>query len=80
MCARRNSGSDRMQKGMEVVMTIFTVGLLIAFLIPIAVDEILAVDTSSWSSNTVLIWELQPVFMVLGVLLFLIMASSRMSE
>lgn len=76
----RDDYNEMMRKGTEVVMTIFTVGLLIAFLLPIAVDEILAVDTSAWSSNAVLIWELQPVFMVLAVLLFLIVASTRMTE
>lgn len=61
-----------MSKGVEIAVGVMVVGLLAAFLLPVAIDEITAVDTSSWGDAETQLWDLLPIFFVLAILLFII--------
>lgn len=71
-------GEDsRAQSGManravEIVVGLTVGGLVAAFLLPIAIDEIVAVDTSSWGSGASSLWDILDVIVVLAVFLFFI--------
>ncbi|WP_396614122.1 hypothetical protein ACH9L7_20385 (plasmid) [Haloferax sp. S1W] len=43
-----------------------------AFLLPMAISEIVAVDTSMWGSGAAELWELLPVMIVLAIFLFFV--------
>lgn len=57
---------------METVSLIvaLTVGSIVAaFLLPIGVDELVAVDTSAWSEGATALWDILDVIMVLSLFL-----------
>jgi len=56
----------------NLVVALVVGGLMAAFLLPIAIDEIVAVDTSSWSNGAGSLWEILPVMVVLAVFLFFV--------
>lgn len=56
--------------GLVVALTVG--GLVAAFLLPIAIDELVAVDTSSWTNGADQLWDILPVIVVLAVFLFFI--------
>ena len=66
-----------------LVVSLTVGGLIAAFLLPIAIDELVAVDTSSWGSGAESLWEILDVIVVLAVFLFFIgialAASSRLN-
>ena len=62
----------------NLVVALVVGGLMAAFLLPIAIDEIAAVDTSSWSNGAGALWDILPVMVVLAIFLFFVgMALSR---
>lgn len=71
-------GSDDRAQGamanraVNIVVGLTVGGLVAAFLLPIAIDEIVAVDTSSWGSGASSLWDILDVIMVLAVFLFFI--------
>lgn len=73
-----SGGEDRAQvtnTAMNVVSLVvaLTVGAIIAaFLLPIGIDELVAVDTSSWSDGATALWDILDVIVVLAVFLFFI--------
>jgi flagellar biosynthesis protein FlhB len=73
-----DQGEDRAQvtnTAMNVVSLVvaLTVGAIIAaFLLPIGIDELVAVDTSSWSNGATALWDILDVIIVLAVFLFFI--------
>lgn len=64
-----------MKKGVDIAVGLLVVGILTAYLLPIAIDELVGVDTSSWGSAEKQLFDLLPIFFVLGVLLFVIAKS-----
>ncbi len=68
---------DRGQAGManravQIVVALTVGGIVAAFLLPVAIDELVAVDTSSWSSGASSMWAILDVIIVLVVFLFFI--------
>lgn len=58
-----------------------TVGAIVAaFLLPIGVDELVAVDTSSWSSGADALWGILDVIIVLALFLFFIAVALNAAE
>lgn len=64
--------SGQMQAGIELAVGVLVVGLLTSYLLPVAIDEIVAVDTSSWGSAETSLWDLLPIFFVLAIVLFIV--------
>lgn len=48
-----------------VLLALLIGGILVANLLPTAIDQIVGVDTSAWGSTEVAIWDLLPLFLVL---------------
>lgn len=70
---RGQSGAGTMAKRAIAVVVGLTVGGLVsAFLLPVALDEIVAVDTSNYSSGAAAMWNLMDVIITLAVILFFI--------
>lgn len=67
-----NRGQGMINKGVNMVVGILVVGLLTAYLLPIAITEIAGVDTSSWGSAEAQLFELLPIFFVIAVVLFVV--------
>lgn len=63
------SGAD---KAVNLVVGLMVGGLVAAFLLPVAIDEIVSVDTSSWGSGASSLWNIMDVIIVLAVFLFFI--------
>lgn len=54
----------------NLVVALVVGGLMAAFLLPIAIDEIVAVDTTGWTSGAAALWDILPVMIVLAIFLF----------
>jgi small-conductance mechanosensitive channel len=62
----------------NLVVGLVVGGLMAAFLLPIAIDEIATVDTSGWDNGAAAMWNILPVIIVLAVFLFFVgLALSR---
>lgn len=61
-----------MSRGVDIAVGILVVGLLTAYLLPIAIDEIVTVDTTSWGNAEAQLFDLLPLFFVLAILLFIV--------
>lgn len=71
--SRGQTGAGRLAKRAIAVVVGLTVGgLVAAFLLPVALDEIVAVDTSNYSSGAAAMWNLMDVIITLAVVLFFI--------
>lgn len=70
------TGSDRAQNsasaavGLVVALTVG--GIVGAFLLPVAIDEIVLVNTSNWSSGATSLWDILDLILVLALFLFFI--------
>lgn len=51
------------------VIMLMVVGLLAAILVPVAIDQFVAVDTSSWSTTTQTIWNNLPTILAVALLI-----------
>lgn len=66
-------GDDRGQSaGVDVVVSLTVVSIVAAYLLPLAIEEIVNVSTSSWSSGASELWDILDLIIVLGVFLFMI--------
>lgn len=73
-------GADRGQanlNGMAMTAVSLIVALVVgaivaAFLIPIGIDEIVAVDTSAWGDGATAMWDVLDAIIVLAVFLFFV--------
>lgn len=54
-----------------VVMGLLIAGLLVAYLLPVAIEAIVDVDTTAWGQESEL-WDLIPLFLVLVPIIALI--------
>ena len=66
-------GVDPSQRG--AAMTNFVIGiavaaLVVAIILPIAFNQFFSVNTGSWDAQTILIWGIIPLVVILGVVLF----------
>lgn len=50
---------------LAVILALLIGGILIAELLPVAIDQIVSTDTSSWGSSETTLFELLPLFFVL---------------
>lgn len=56
-------------QGVQIVIAVVVTGLLFAFLLPVALDELALVDTSSWSDGAASIFGiLDLIFILVGFL------------
>lgn len=67
-----NRARSEATRAVSLVVGLMVAGLVAAFLLPVAIDEIVAVDTSSWGSGASSIWDILDVIVVLALFLFLI--------
>lgn len=67
-----NRANSFMDRGVEYAVGILVIGLLAAYLLPVAINEIVGVDTSSWGSAEAQLFGLLPIFFVLGILLYIV--------
>lgn len=58
--------------GVKIVVSLMVAGLVGAFLLPVAIDEIVAVDTTSWSSGASSLWDILDIIIVLALFLFFV--------
>ena len=76
------SGSNRAQmqmadRAVSIVVAIVVAGLLAAFLLPIAIEEISGVDTSGWDPGAAELWDILPIMIVLAIFLFFVGVALR---
>lgn len=73
------AGSDRAQaRGVDLVVTLTVAALVAAFLIPVAIDQLVNVDTTNWGSGASSLWDIMDLIIVLAIFLFMIgLAISR---
>lgn len=74
--ARILAKQDRAAAGandmINLIVALTVGGLIAAFLLPVAIDEIVGVDTSNWSSGAQSVWDILDLIIVIGLLLFMI--------
>lgn len=69
---------DRAQMGsagtaVDLVVALVVAGLMAAFLLPIAINEITSVETGTWGDNgAASLWNILPVIIVLSIFLFFV--------
>lgn len=67
-----NRAASMINKGVNMAVGILVVGLLTAYLLPIAINELVGVDTSSWGNAEAELFGLLPLFFVLAIVLFVV--------
>lgn len=60
-----------------IILGLLVAGLLIAFLLPVAISELVGVDTTAWGSAEAGLFELIPLFLVLVPIIALIVYAMR---
>lgn len=75
---RAQSGAS--QEAVNVVVGLLVGALMAAYLLPMAIDEIMAVDTGSWTGGSGALWDLLPVMIVLAIFLFFVNMAVERSE
>lgn len=69
--------AGKMDKILGIVMTLVVGLLLVAFLVPLAFDEMYTANTTSWSDSVADIWELLPVIGAIVLILVFIGLAMR---
>lgn len=64
-------------KAVNVIVGLTVAGIVAAFLIPVALDEIVAVDTTSYSDGAQQMWDILDLVMVLAVFLMFIQLATK---
>ncbi|MFP4017837.1 MAG: hypothetical protein ACOCT9_00995 [archaeon] len=64
--------NSMMDRGIDIAVAVLVVGLLTAYLLPIAITELVGVDTGEWGEAEAQLFELLPLFFVLAIVLFVI--------
>lgn len=65
-------GAVSANRAVDLVVAVTVGALMAAFLLPIAVDEIESVDTSSWSDGASSIWGVLSILVVLSIFLYFV--------
>lgn len=68
----RGQMSNAADRAVGVVVALTVGGLVAAFLLPIALEELTNVSTSNWSDGAAALWGILDVVIVLAVFLFFI--------
>lgn len=64
---------DKMvEQGVGIVVALVVVGILLAFLLPVAIDELVAVDTTAWSDGAGSLYGIMDLIFILVVFLTVI--------
>lgn len=79
LMADTRAQSNGASKAVNLVVALVVGGLMAAFLLPIAIDEIAGVDTSSWDDGAAALWGILPVMIVLAIFLFFVGVALRRS-
>lgn len=64
---------DRSERGASMssyVIGIAVAALIVAIIVPIAFNQFFAVDTGSWDAQTILIWGIIPLVIILAIVLY----------
>lgn len=69
--SRAQSGGAAGQAA-NVVVSIMVASLMAAYLLPMAINEIAGVDTSSWTGGAAELWAIIPVMIVLAMFIFFV--------
>lgn len=69
---RTDRGQVSAQRAVSLVVALTVGGLVGAFLLPVAINEIVGVDTSSWGSGASSLWDIMDLVIVLAAFLFFI--------
>jgi hypothetical protein len=56
----------------NLVVGLVVAGLMAAFLLPIAIEEITNTSTSNWSDGAASLWSVLPIMIVLAIFLFFV--------
>ena len=56
----------------DVIVGLVVAGLMAAYLLPMAITEIVSVDTSTWTDGASSLWEVLPVMVVLAIFLLFV--------
>lgn len=73
--AQMGTGAD---EATSLIVGLVVSGLMAAYLLPMVIEEIVDVDTSSWGSGAADIWGLLDIMIVLSIFLFFVgLALSR---
>ena len=67
-------GADR---ATNLVVGLVVAGLMAAFLLPIAIEEITNVSTTNWSDGASSLWSVLPIMIVLAIFLFFVSLALR---
>jgi len=68
----RAQTTNSAMRAVSLVVGLTVGGIVAAFLLPIAIDELVAVDTSAWSGGADSLWGIMDVVVVLALFLFFI--------
>lgn len=67
-----NRAATSANAAVSLVVALAVGGLVAAFLLPVAIDEIVGVSTSSWGSGASSLWAIMDLIIVLAAFLFFI--------
>ena len=67
-----NRAQVPVERSVSVIVAVLVASLLAAFLLPMVIGEIAAVDTSGWESSAASLWNLLDVLVVMAILLFFV--------
>lgn len=76
----RGQVSNSAMNVVSLVVSLTVGAIIAAFLIPIGLDELVAVDTSSWSDGADALWNILDVIVVLALFLFFIAVALAASD
>lgn len=57
------------EEGVGIVIAFTISAILVAFLLTVGIDEIVAQDTSNWSSGAQSIWNIMDLILIVGIFL-----------
>lgn len=77
--ALMNDDKAQASRAVQLVVGLTVAGIVAAFLIPVAIDELVSVDTTSWGSGASSLWNIMDLIIVLAVFLFMIGLALRRS-
>jgi hypothetical protein len=65
-------GQSAASGAVEIIVALTVAALVAAFLIPVAISELVAVETTNWSSGAASLWDIMDLIVVLAIFLFMI--------
>lgn len=75
-----NRGQMSPSRGVNMIVTVFIAAIVGAFLMPVAIDQLVSTDTSSWGDGAASLWNILDVIVVLALFLFFIGAALYYSD